>query len=295
MGHQHLSTHLLFPVLAYTTACAAAFQVRACTVRHRARRARAGRTWLGLAVLALAVGAWGVNVIALLGYGVSGATVRHDALPTLFSALVCAGSAVFGLGLADTAQSRSGPVAGGAVLTVGLTAAHFLGTTALDAPPVVFGRSPGLTAAAVALTAAAAAALLWPARPAGGAAGAVAPFLAAALLCAAQYTHLAAVTVAPDGADGAGGAAGAGLGGPALGVAAAAVVTLALLTVAFNLYVTPLQDVRDAPRPLVTREMPRYLLTPPEPVTRPVAAAPVPVTSGEDGIVEAGPVLRVGG
>ncbi|MEU9976180.1 hypothetical protein [Streptomyces sp. NPDC051014] len=292
MGHQHLSTHLLFPVLAYTTAGAAAFQVRACTVRHRARRAQAGRTWLGLAVLALAAGAWGANVIALLGYGVSGATVRHDALPTLFSALVCAGSAVFGLGLADTARSRSGPVAGGAVLTVGLTAAYFLGTSALDAPPVAFGRSLALTAAAVALTAAAAAALLWPARPAGGAADAVAPFLAAALLCAAQYTHLAAVTVAPVGA---GGAAGAGLGGPALGVAAAAVVTLALLTVAFNLYVTPLQDVRDAPRPLVTREMPRHLLTPPEPVTRPVAAAPVPVTSGEDGIVEAGPVLRVGG
>ncbi|MEU8715887.1 hypothetical protein [Streptomyces sp. NPDC048663] len=291
MGHQHLSTHLLFPVLAYTTACAAAFQVRACTVRHRARRAEAGRTWLGLAVLALAAGTWGANVIALLGYGVSGATVRHDALPTAFSALVCAGSAVFGLGLADTARSRSGPVAGGAVLTAGLTAVYFLGTTALDAPPVAFGRSLGVTSAAVALTAAAAAALLWPAPP-GGPVGAVAPFLAAALLCAAQYTHLAAVTVAPAGA---GGAAGAGLGGPALGVAAAAVVSLALLTVAFNLYVTPLQDVRDAPRPLVTRELPPYLLTPPEPVTRPVAAVPVPVTSGEDGIVEAGPVLRVGG
>lgn len=292
MGHQHLSTHPLFPVLAYTTACAAAFQVRACTVRHRARRAEAGRTWLGLAVLALTAGGWGAHVIALLGYGVSGATVRHDVLPTLLAALICAGSAVLGLGLAEADRTRSGPIAGRAVLTAGLTAAQFLGTAALDAPSVTFGRSAGGTSAAVALTALAAAALLWPAPSAGHPAAVAAPFLAAALLCGAQYAHLAAVTVAPAGA---GGAAGAGLGGTALGVTAAAMVALALLTVAFNLYVTPLQDVRDAPRPLVTRERPGYLLAPAEPVSRPVATVPVPVTSKESGIVEVSPVLRVGG
>ncbi|MPY36574.1 hypothetical protein FNH09_36720 [Streptomyces adustus] len=62
------------------------------------------------------------------------------------------------------------------------------------------------------------------------------------MLCRARHTDLAAVTVNP----GAGADQGGGPGGAALLVPLAAVLVPAVLTVV-NLYITPVQDVHDAP------------------------------------------------
>ncbi|MFF4902950.1 MHYT domain-containing protein [Streptomyces sp. NPDC001068] len=259
--------------------------------RFRART-RAGHTWLALAALALGAGLWGMSTITVLGYGVPGGTTRHDTPPTVLSAVACAGSAALGLVLAERRRTWPGLCAAGVTLTCGLTVAHVLETAALGAHPL-FHSSLGAASAAFTLGAVAVTGILWltvTVRTGTRAGGGCLP--AAALLCAAQYTGLAALTgpvpSAPAGAH-------RGLGGPGLSVAVAAVLTLVVLTVAFNLYVTPVEDVRGAPAPLVTREMPAYLLVDDDAGVRRTVDRPAPVTSGADRAVEAGPVLRVGG
>ncbi|WP_329295842.1 hypothetical protein [Streptomyces sp. NBC_01455] len=87
-----------------------------------------------------------------------------------------------------------------------------------------------------------------------------------------------------------------GLNGPALGVPASAVLTLVVLTVAFNLYTTSVQDVHDAPAPLVTREMPRYLLPDATRRIQLAPALPAAATVSEKQLAtEARPVVKVGG
>nr|WP_238426413.1 MHYT domain-containing protein [Streptomyces adustus] len=261
-------------------------------VRFRALRAQTGRSWLALAALALGVGLWGTNVIALLGFGVSDLPIGHDALLTQLSAVVCVGATAPGLLLAETRRTRPGAVAAGAVMTAGFTGAFVLGTSALDAP-ARFHTSVGIAVVGIALTAMAMAAVLWLTTTVVAHRVAVAvSALSAALLCAAQYVNLAALTASSTRT---GTQAGADPNDPTLTIAVTAVLALVALTVAFNLYITPAQDVRNAPAPLAAREMPEYLLMDGQAGDAPAVGLPVPVTTGDDLVVEAGPVLRVGG
>lgn len=302
MGHQHISSHAVFPFLAYATVSLGSFQGWACMTRFRARRTTAEWTWLGIAAVALGSGLWGLRMISLLGFDTPGVTVRHDALLTALSGVLGVGSALSGLLLADTRRTRRGLLAAGAVMVGGLVGARALGMAALDAP-AAFHTSAAIATVAVAQAVAGVAGTLWLVVTAGQRVRAVGiSLLTGALLCGAQYTDLAAITVTPGGpVSGHGG----GLSGPALVLAVAAVVILVALTVAFNLYVTPVQDVHDSPAPLVTRAMPPHLLVRhAERVASPVAppavrpgASPPPgaAASGDVLVIEAGPVVNVAG
>lgn len=298
MGHQHLYSHALFPVLAYATVCFGSFQGWACMARFRARRTQAGRMWLALAALALGSALWGMHMITMLGYDVPGTKIRHDALLTQLAALVCVGSTMLGLLLAEARRTWLGLLIAGSVMTGGLTGAHLVGMAALDAP-AEFSSSVGIALIAAVLAAAGVAATLWltvtvDTRPLAVGAS----LLTAAVLCTAQYTDLAAMTVTSTRADG---HAEGGLSGPTLTLAVAAVLTLMVLMVAFNLYITPVRDVHDTPAPLVTYEMPKYLLADNLYVAEaalpaePAGSKPTAVTAGDDQAVEAGPVLRISG
>ncbi|WP_329295729.1 hypothetical protein [Streptomyces sp. NBC_01455] len=231
-------------------------------------------------------------MITTLGYEAPGMAIHHNALLTMLCAVVYALSAIFGLLLTETRRTWRGLLTASAVMTCGLAEAHVLGTTALDVP-IGFHSPIAVGSIAVALTAMASAATLRlmttvNARPLGIGAS----LLTAAVLCAAQYTGLAAVTVPDTSADR---PAEGGLSGSALSVTVAALLALVVLTAAFNLYITPVQDIGDTPTPLTTREMPKYLLVDGNEGAKPAGSRATPLRSDDGRAIEAGPVLHVGG
>ncbi|MER6537385.1 MHYT domain-containing protein [Streptomyces sp900105755] len=249
--------------------------------------------WLALGSVALGSGLWGMHLIAWLGLRTEGAVIGHDGPLRVLSGLVCVGSTAFGLLLADARRTPQGVVAAGAVMVGGLVGADALGMIALDTGAGIHW-SVGAALASTLLAAIGSAAALWGTVAVDSRVTALgASLLSGAVLCSAQYTGLAGVTVTPKGAAA---GDGAGLRGAALGVPLAAVLTLVVLTVAFNLYMTPIRDVRDTPAPLVTREMPLHL-TPgtPHPIEFTPATFAAAAVAEEQPALEAGPVVTVAG
>ncbi|WP_405914859.1 MHYT domain-containing protein [Streptomyces sp. NBC_00728] len=261
--------------------------------RFRARRTKQEWMWLAFGSVALGSGLWGMHLIVWLGLGTHGTVIGHDGPLTVLSGLVCVCSTTFGLLLADVRRTPWGLVAAGAVLAGGLVWAQALGVIALDVDGGIhLSIGAALTAALVA--AIGATATLSVSVSVGSKVTALgASLLTGAVLCSAQYICLAGVTVPPEGTAA---GQGTGLGGAAGVVPPAAVLTLVVLTVAFNLYMTPVRDVRDTPAPLVTREMPWYL-TPG--TARPIEFAPaapaVAPVIDEQSAIEADPVVTVAG
>ncbi|WP_406841705.1 MHYT domain-containing protein (plasmid) [Streptomyces sp. AHU1] len=290
VGHQHLYTHAVFPVWAYVAVCIGFFQGRACLARFRA--CRTNRAWLILGSLALGSGLWGMHVIALLGFGVTGMPESHDATLTIVSALLCLGAVTLGLSLADAFHTWQGLVSAGTVLTVGLTGTQLLSMAALDAP-AVFHWSLGIALISIVLTGLGAAGVVWLARTAvSSALTTAAAFLAAALLCAAQYTGLGAATVTP--ATELSGHGSGALSGAGLAVPVAAVLGMVILTTAFNLYVTPIQDIlhnRTLPATWEAQTYPPPAAIPTPAVVR-VIEHSTAIRPAPDVAIEAGPVMQ---
>ncbi|MEU9381267.1 MHYT domain-containing protein [Streptomyces sp. NPDC048279] len=259
--------------------------------RFRARRTRPEWKWLACGSVALGAGLWGMHLIAWIGFEAGGTPIDCDRPLTVVSGLICVGSTALGLRLADVRRTPRGLIAAGAVMAVGLLGAHALGMAALDTRAGV-RSSVGAALASALLTTVGTTAVLWLTATVGSRATAAgASLLVGAELCCAQYTDLAAVSVTPGVSAGRGG----GVSGPAFIVPLAAVMILVVLTVAFNLHITPVRDVYDAPARLIPRGMPWCPL--PDPVHR-VGPAPtlplvVPV-SDERPAIEAGPVVHVG-
>ncbi|MFC5204153.1 MHYT domain-containing protein [Streptomyces kaempferi] len=260
--------------------------------RFRARRTKPEWMWLAFGSVALGAGLWGMYLITWLGLDATGTPIRHDGPLTFISGLICVGSTALSLRLADVRRSLQGLFTAGAVMAGGLVCAHTLDLAVLDAHTEVHS-SVGEALASALLAAVGTTAMLWLTVAVGPkvmAAGA--SLVTGAVLCSAQYTYLAAVTMTPGAAAGRGG----GLSEPALIVPLAAVLALVVLTVAFNLYITPVRDVYDAQTQLVTPEGPPYLLPdtnrPVEPAPAPPAVAPA---GNERPPIEAGPVVKVAG
>ncbi|WP_327425589.1 hypothetical protein OG612_43255 (plasmid) [Streptomyces sp. NBC_01527] len=291
LGHQHLYAHAVIPVLAYATVCLGSVQAWAGMARFQARRTKPGWMWLATGALALGFGLWGMHVIAVLGFDFADLTVQHDIPLTALSGLLCVSSTMLSLFVADTRRTWPGLFTASAVLTGGLIGAHLLSMTALDTP-AEFQWSVGLALVSAALAIVGVTATLWltvTISPKPLAIGAT--LLTAAVLCAAQYTALDAVTVTSTGEESSHG--GAGLSGPALIVTLASILVMVILTVAFNLYVTPIQDVHDTPTYGSSREAPKFEASDSIYGAERVTNRPSAVRSGADGIVEVGPVVRI--
>ncbi|MER5600341.1 hypothetical protein [Streptomyces sp. NPDC002265] len=184
-----------------------------------------------------------MHLIAWIGFDAEGTPIGHDGPLTVIPGPVCVGSAALGLRLADVQHTLRGPVAAGAVMAGDVVGAHAPGMAAVN-PHAGVHSSAGAALVSALLSAVGTTAARWLTVPLGAKAKAAgASLLIGSVLCSAQYTDLTAVTVGP----GAGSGQGGGPGGAALTVPLATVLVLVVLTVAFNPYITPVQDVHDAP------------------------------------------------
>jgi NO-binding membrane sensor protein with MHYT domain len=206
----------LLPLLSYVASCVGVFLGLRCATRARACQGSSRGRWLLLAAVAIGTaGTWGMDFIALLGFGVAGQTTRYNVLIVIVSLLVAMVAAAAGLLIigADRDESRALPgsslIVSGVVLGTGVTIAHYLAMAALR----VSGRlsyNPLLVVFSLVLAILAATVLLRSAvrlRSTGATVGA--SLIVGVLFTATHYTAMAAVHVSP-----ASGPAGLTVGGP---------------------------------------------------------------------------------
>jgi NO-binding membrane sensor protein with MHYT domain len=210
----------LIPLLSYVASCLGVFLGLRCATRARASQGASRGRWLLLAAAAIgSTGIWGMDFIALLGFGVSGETTRYNVMVVIVSLLVAilaagAGLLIIGVDLEGQRDGRPGEQRGehadsrlalpvvslvvfGLLLGAGLTVSHYLAMAAMRMP----GRlsyDPLLVVLSLILAVAAAIVLLAGAirlRSAWATLGA--SLIVAVLLTAMHYTAMAAVHIFP--------------------------------------------------------------------------------------------------
>ena len=153
---------LLTPVLAYLMSCVGAFIGLRCTTRAYAYQGGARVRWLALAALSIGVtGIWVMHFIGMLGYSVTGMTVRFNVAITIAS-LVIAVVVVFG-GLLIVGLGRPNLrnlLTAGVITGIGVSAMHYLGMAAIEMQASMQYSVP-LVALSVVIGIVAATAALW--------------------------------------------------------------------------------------------------------------------------------------
>ncbi|MEU3795631.1 MHYT domain-containing protein [Streptomyces fructofermentans] len=295
MPDQQLYVHALFPLLAYTIACFGIFQGWACIARFRAA-GRTGSGWAWLAAAALTIGGsiWGMHMLAVLGLGVEDLTIRHNMGLTALSALVSVGSTVIALLVLATGRDRTALLTSGTLMTLGLIGAHLTAFAALNAPAQLQVSISSTVLSVILLAAGVTFTLCLTLTVTSRLVAVTGALLAAASLCAAQYAAFSGftatqVTQLSDHAS-------AGVRGPDLYPVLAAVLLTLICTVAFNLYVTPTQDVDQGVLPVLAP--PASDVLPASVIDRVNEGSnnePVLVSAYDEDVMASGRVLHVAG
>lgn len=116
---------------------------------HRAQAAggRARVIWMALDAAAGGCGIWATHFIAMLAYEPT-VNVGYSLIITALSLLIAVLITGAGLGLALLRRSRWIPIAGGAIVGLGISAMHYTGMQALELPGYIIW-SPALVAASI--------------------------------------------------------------------------------------------------------------------------------------------------
>ncbi|OIV35801.1 hypothetical protein BIV57_19655 [Mangrovactinospora gilvigrisea] len=189
------------PVLAYAMACIGSALGLRCTVRagEPTATARSRRNWLITASTAFGSGIWTMHFVAMLGFGVTGITVRYNVALTLASlllAVVVVGIGVFVVGRPRDGRTRMRTLlVAGAFTGVGITVMHYTGMAAVRLPGRVT-YDPLLVASSVVIAVLAATAALWAAfRVRNPLAGFAASLVMGFAVTAMHYMGMAAVRI----------------------------------------------------------------------------------------------------
>jgi NO-binding membrane sensor protein with MHYT domain len=164
MGHIDQITYgWITPGLAYALSFLGSLLGLVCTTRVRLAPTQAGRAgWLILAAWAIGgTGIWVMHFIAMLGFGVSGQSIRYDVPLTAASAVIAI--VVVGIGLFIVGLGRPTPLkigAGGLFAGLGVAAMHYTGMAAMRLDGTVrYDRR--LVAASIVIAVVAATVALW--------------------------------------------------------------------------------------------------------------------------------------
>jgi NO-binding membrane sensor protein with MHYT domain len=195
---QNFSYGLLNPVLGYLMSCLGAFIGLRCLTRARAYTGRTKALWLSMAAIAIgATGIWAMHFIAMLGFTISGETIRYNVLLTIISMLVAV--AVVAIGLFIVGYSRSQGLAplltGGVIVGLGVASMHYLGMEALEIPDMMNYNVLVVVASVIIAIAAGTAALYAGLKVRGIGATLGASLLMGAAVSGMHYTGMAAMRV----------------------------------------------------------------------------------------------------
>jgi NO-binding membrane sensor protein with MHYT domain len=163
MAHvNNFSYGALNPVLAYLVSCVGCFLGLRCTTRARAAAGRARASWLLLATLSIATtGIWVMHFIAMLGFTISGESIRYSVPITILSMVVAI--VVVGVGTFIVGFSRAGLLpllGGGTIIGLGVASMHYIGMAAVRVQDKLT-YSPVIVAASVIIAVIAGTAALW--------------------------------------------------------------------------------------------------------------------------------------
>jgi NO-binding membrane sensor protein with MHYT domain len=193
----HFTFGALTPGLAYAMSGAGSLLGLLCTTRARLLTGAAQARWLMFGALAIGgTGIWVMHFIAMLGFSITGATIRYDIPLTLLSAVIAVVVVGFGLlivGLSDL----TGPtlLLGGMITGVGVAAMHYAGMAAMHAN-IRIRYDAATVAFSVLIAVGAATAALWAAlRVRGGWATTGAALIMGVAVSSMHYTGMAAMSV----------------------------------------------------------------------------------------------------
>lgn len=223
----HFTFGALTPALAYAMSCAGSLLGLLCTGRARLLSGSAQARWLMFGALAIGgTGIWVMHFIAMLGFTISGATIRYDIPITLLSAVIAV--VVVGFGLLVVGLGRltvSSLLLSGLITGIGVAAMHYAGMAAMHANiPIHYDRT--LVGISVLIAVGAATAALWAAlRVRGAWATTGAALIMGVAVSSMHYTGMSAMSVE--------GSAGGGTphGAPPLGFLAPLIVGIAVSTI----------------------------------------------------------------
>jgi NO-binding membrane sensor protein with MHYT domain len=204
MEIHHFTYGALTPALAYAMSCAGSLLGLLCTTRARMYTGGAQARWLLFGALAIGgTGIWVMHFVAMLGFTISGATIRYDIPLTLLSAVIAIVVVGFGLLIVGLGQLTLGSLLlSGTITGIGVAAMHYAGMAAMHANTEIhYDRS--LVAVSVLIAIAAATAALWAAlRVRGGWATTGAALIMGVAVCSMHYTGMAAMSVRGGAEDG---------------------------------------------------------------------------------------------
>ncbi|MFC7550099.1 MHYT domain-containing protein [Plantactinospora sp. GCM10030261] len=164
MAHiDHFAYGWITPTLGYSLSVLGSLLGLVCVGRLRAAPTTGQRTWW-LALASVAIGGtaiWSMHFMAMLGFGVTGTTIRYDIGLTVASAVIAVVAVAVGLMLVG--RGRSGTVRvliGGVTTGLGVAAMHYTGMAAMRLGGVVQYESTRVSLS-VLIAVVAATAALW--------------------------------------------------------------------------------------------------------------------------------------
>jgi NO-binding membrane sensor protein with MHYT domain len=192
---------LLTPFFAYVASCIGSLLGISCTARARVTQGSVRYGWLALASISIGgAGIWVMHFIAMLGFTVSGMTIRYDVTVTLLSALLAVVSVGVGLVLLGTDPRNTGRLLGGGLFTgVGVSTMHYTGMAAMRMGGGTIHYQPVLVLTSVLIGIVAATAALWftlTARRTSARLGAA--LVMGIAVCGMHYTGMASVSMTMD-------------------------------------------------------------------------------------------------
>ncbi|MFF0546073.1 MHYT domain-containing protein [Nocardia thailandica] len=227
---EHFSNGWVNPVLAYLVSFIGAVLGLRCAVHAESAANPAG--WLTAAAVALGgTGIWVMHFTAMIGFAITGATVRYDVGRTLLSAVMAI--VVVLAGLSIVTRGRREEIAlpvGGTVTGLGVVAMHYLGMSAMSTGTVITYRVVPVALSVIIAVVASTAALWFMLHVRGSLTTLGAAAIMALAVVGMHYTAMAAVrSHAPLTSQAVDGVAPKALLLPLISAVAAVVVTLVIM------------------------------------------------------------------
>ncbi|MGJ6961725.1 MHYT domain-containing protein [Streptosporangium sp. G11] len=130
----HFAYGLVTPAASYLMSSIGSLLGLLLTARARGAEGGSRTLWLGGAALSIGgTGIWVMHFIAMMGFGVSGTSIRYNVPLTVASALLAIAVVGAGLFLVSRRENNTGALVGGGLLTgLGVAGMHYLGMAAMN-------------------------------------------------------------------------------------------------------------------------------------------------------------------